>query len=365
MPQKELDLGQSHVIDQMDQAEPVESKVEVDEITQKVTQAFDYEFDGSSTFKPYQKPDVPDDFDIGLIVGPSGSGKSLLLNKFGQEKQIEWDNSRSLISHFDNHDEAIRKFTAVGLNSIPTWAKPFNVLSGGEKFRANLARKLEDGMIVDEFTSVVNRDVAKTVSTSLSQYVDSDDLSNIVLASPHEDIIEWLEPSWVASTYDGVVYDGDHLRRPEIELDIYESSHEIWPLFKEHHYLDESLNNRSRSYVAKWNGKLVAFSCILVFPHPDIENAWREHRTVVLPDYQGVGIGTNFVEALAEMYLDDGCRFYSRTAHPRIGHHREKSDLWKATRSNKTATNRDKNNEGKITHWNGDGRVCYSHEYVG
>lgn len=75
--------------------EPLTSEVQVDKYTDKVSASFDYEFDGKSEFKPWRKPDIDDDFDIGIIVGSSGSGKSTLLNEFGDEKEVEWNSEQA------------------------------------------------------------------------------------------------------------------------------------------------------------------------------------------------------------------------------------------------------------------------------
>lgn len=56
----------------------LESKVETDETTERIGQIFDYEFDGISR-EEIIVPDFPKDFQIGLIVGSSGSGKSTIL----------------------------------------------------------------------------------------------------------------------------------------------------------------------------------------------------------------------------------------------------------------------------------------------
>ncbi|MEV4573636.1 hypothetical protein AB0K16_10265 [Nonomuraea jabiensis] len=53
--------------------------------------------------------------------------------------------------------------TAVGLSSPPAWLRPYKTLSNGEAFRASMARAVaeQDGLVVvDEFTSVVGRQVA-------------------------------------------------------------------------------------------------------------------------------------------------------------------------------------------------------------
>ena len=149
----------------------VTCKIQPDEFTDKLSHAFDYDFNGESYFDVPEIPNKPKDFNIGLLVGNSGSGKSLLLDTFGKEKKIKWDNNKAVISHFDNPDEAIEKVFAVGLSSIPSLCKPYSVLSNGEKFRADMARKLHDNSVIDEFTSVVNRETAFSVSTSISKYI--------------------------------------------------------------------------------------------------------------------------------------------------------------------------------------------------
>jgi ABC-type ATPase with predicted acetyltransferase domain len=115
---------------------------------------------------------------------------------------------KAIVSHFNNPEDAIDKLSAVGLNSVPSWYKPYHVLSTGEKFRADLARKLRDGAVIDEFTSVVDRNVAKAASVAMSKHIKRTGLSNIVIVTCHRDILDWLEPDWVIDTDTGHMYDG-------------------------------------------------------------------------------------------------------------------------------------------------------------
>ena len=170
--------------------------VKQDEITQEISKYFDFEFDGKTAFDP-PKLTIPSDFKIGLIVGPSGSGKSTLL---GKEEIISWDESAAICSHFSDKHEAVDRLSGVGLNSIPSWLRPYHVLSTGEKFRADLARRIKNGARIDEFTSVVDRNVAKSCAYSVNRMVNQLGFSNIVFASCHYDIIEWLQPDWVFDT---------------------------------------------------------------------------------------------------------------------------------------------------------------------
>lgn len=188
---------------------PLTATVAIDSFTNAASKAFDLPFNGTSKFHPWVKPEnIKPGFKIGVIYGASGSGKSTLLREFGSEEMLEWDPTKSIVSHFDSEDEAINKLSAVGLNSIPTWTKPFHVLSNGEKFRAELARRVRDNAVIDEFTSVVDRNVAKAASVALSRYVKNSDIHGLVIATCHEDILDWLEPDWVINTNTGEMYDG-------------------------------------------------------------------------------------------------------------------------------------------------------------
>lgn len=185
-------------------SEPLISQVIKDDFILASEKAFDCIFDGTSKFYPWSLPtSLPKDFKIGVIVGGSGTGKSTLLRKFGQEQIPSWNEDKSILSHFDSPDDGINRLGAVGLNTIPSWYKPYHVLSNGEKFRADLARKIGSNSVIDEFTSVVDRNVAKAASVSLSRYVKVNDLSNIIISTCHRDIIEWLEPDWVIDTDTG------------------------------------------------------------------------------------------------------------------------------------------------------------------
>ena len=188
---------------------PLTVSVEKDNFIEASEKAFDCAFNGTSEFYPWELPtSLPSEFSIGVIVGGSGSGKSTLLKEFGTEETPEWNPDKAIVSHFESPDEAINKLTAVGLSTVPSWYKPYQSLSNGEKFRADLARKLKDGAVIDEFTSVVDRNVAKAASVALARYVKNNNLKNVVISTCHHDIVDWLEPEWVINTDMGHLYDG-------------------------------------------------------------------------------------------------------------------------------------------------------------
>lgn len=370
----------------------MKTQVQKDEITEVISNAFDFEFDGTTEFVPPTiSPidretyiDTPEGFGIGLLVGPSGSGKSTILRQFGEEEVPVWDGNKAIASHFNDADDAIDRLSAVGFNSIPSWLRPFHVCSNGEQFRASLARKLKDNAVIDEFTSVIDRAVAKSCSMATRKYVDKQGLKGIVFASCHYDIIEWLQPDWVFDTKTGVVTPRGSLRqRPEIVLEMLPTSTKIWSSFCDHHYLTADINKGSRCWAVEWNGQLVGFNSIIPMPSGVVRKAWREHRLVVLPDFQGMGLGTKISEATGEMIHSWGGRFYSKSAHPRLGAYRDKSAKWRETSRNKKdmggeyqqvldSMHHPMPRKGKIMteaykknleiHMH---RICFSHEYIG
>jgi len=349
--------------------------IQPDEFTAHVATAFDYEFDGTSTFKPHKKPKLPKSFGIGVIHGSSGSGKSTLLAEFGNATTPNWNQDKAIVSHFSTPEGGVAKLSASGLNSIPTMCKPYHVLSNGEKFRADLARQLHSNSVIDEFTSVVNRDVAKAASGAVAKYIRGNDITNVVFSTCHDDILEWLEPDW---TYDTDTCDlrvGRYLQRPSIRLDIYRCHWSEWEIFKKHHYLSSQMNKCCTCFIGMIGEKRVAFSASIPLPSlipplyiGDERNKYRESRTVVMPDFQGLGIGTRFSDAIAQHWLDSGYRFFSKTAHARMGLYREKSPLWRATSTNlKSRAKSQKCSKKEAWHHMmlDTKRLCYSHEYTG
>lgn len=358
------------------------SNIQTDEITDRISNAFDYEFNGRIEHS-IEIPNFPKDFQIGLIVGSSGSGKSNLLRLLGDVEKYTWDNNKCIASHFEDFETASSRFGAVGLNSIPTWLKPYGVLSNGEKFRADMARSLHDNAVIDEFTSVVNRECAISCSSSISKYIRNNNLKNIVFASCHDDIIEYLQPDWVYDTDKKELLVGRCVRqRQSIVLEVSQCSKQIWYMFKKHHYLSADLNLSADCYLLSWNKLPIAFGAILSMPGrfgSDTRKCVSEHRIVVLPDYQGMGIGNRFSEYLGELYISQGYRYFGKTANPRMGEHRERSDKWKATSTNlkkprdikdlsesaiKQLRPRGRNTSLKSVEMTLS-RLCYSHEYIG
>lgn len=174
---------------------------------QRVKSLFNAE-DGS-LFKQEFDIEIEDmNWGIGLIVGASGSGKTSIGKQFfGDNKMYDlyanWDCSKPIVDCIlpgGDFNTATGALAAVGLGDVPSWLRPFNALSNGQQFRAGLARlvtEAPDEVIVDEFTSVVDRQIAKIGALAFAKNWRRNKGKKVVLLSCHYDIVEWLQPDWV------------------------------------------------------------------------------------------------------------------------------------------------------------------------
>jgi GNAT superfamily N-acetyltransferase len=250
----------------------------------------------------------------------------------------DWPTDRAVVDCFGDLPErkVVELFTAVGFGSPPSWIKPYHVLSCGERFRCDLARALGRGfcsprpvmersaeqapplntphsggacpafeqvggpsslVVFDEFTSVVDRTVAKVCSAAIAKGIRRGHLPcRFVAVTCHYDVAEWLEPDWVLDMATRQL-SRRCLRRPPIELEIHRCRVAAWELFKRHHYLTAGIAPQARCYLTTWEGVPVNFSATL--PVIAKRNHRRFTRIVTLPDFQGLGIGMRAVAAVA------------------------------------------------------------------
>lgn len=160
------------------------------------------------TFKGDHK--LPEKWNVGLIVGNSGTGKTSIAKKvFGEFSSCSWDEN-PIIENFKKDlamDQITEMLGSVGFNSVPYWLKPFSVLSNGEKQRVELARLAteKDFVVFDEFSSLVDRDVAKSMSNSVQKMFRKYQ-KQFVAVTCHKDLQEWLLPDWVYDTDEKVFF---------------------------------------------------------------------------------------------------------------------------------------------------------------
>jgi len=304
---------------------------------------------------PIDDPTRP--WSVGLIVGPSGSGKSSVMRHvWGEPPPLEWT-GKSVVDDFDQRlsmEEISAVCQAVGFNTVPAWMRPYRVLSNGERFRVEIARRLletpaDRPIVLDEFTSVVDRQVAKIGSHAVQKWVRKNG-RRFVAVTCHYDVIDWLQPDWILEPGGGELlfirrsagqrpFDqagepspsaaGCPWRfewrlpgpRPRLAGEIHAADRAVWRLFRLHHYMSADLSPGCRAFVLTIDGQPVAFAAILNFPHARRNDLRRVHRVVVLPDWQGLGVGMMLLQRLGaahraaglELRLGTGAAHFART----------------------------------------------------
>ena len=336
----------------------------------KVKSMFDCDMD---IVKKEYDVDIPienESWNVGLIVGASGTGKTTIAKKLFKDfllfEGFEWK-GKSIVDDFPDDlsaKEITEILSKVGFASPPDWLKPFAVLSNGQKMRAELARLIMEAdkpFIYDEFTSVVDRQVACIGSAAIQKFVRKTD-KQFIAVSCHYDIAEWLEPDWIYDV-NKMQFTRGGLRRPKIEIGIRKSQQHEWRLFMDYHYLSHAHNNAALKYIAEINGEPVAWCSLLHFPHPIVKNMKRIHRIVVKPDYQGIGIGGKVMSEISKKYKEKGFRVSLVTSSQSFVHSLANSKQWIMTRKPSRLQNTAKS--GVLAGSTSDARITASFEYVG
>lgn len=311
-------------------------------------------------------------WNIGLIVGPSGSGKSTIAKHvFGEMPVLDWT-AKSVVDDFAESltVQAISEVCgAVGFNTIPAWLRPYAVLSNGEKFRVDVARRLlelPDAIMVDEFTSVVDRQVAQVGSHAIQKHVRKQGRKFVAVAC-HYDIIEWLQPDWVLEAATMSFTRRRLQRRPELECVVGRVHRSAWDLFAPFHYMSADLSTAARCYGLWAGGRLASFAGVLHRPHPKCDDIKGVARLVTLPDWQGLGLAMILVGKLGAAHKGVGMRLRTYPAHPALIHSFDRAKDWKLTQRPMAATS--SRSGGKSTlgsDWNqAGGRYNAVFEYCG
>lgn len=307
-------------------------------------------------------------WNVGLIVGPSGSGKSTVMREvFGEPRALNWSAS-SMIDDFAKGlsvADISESLGSVGFNTIPAWTRPFRVLSNGEQFRSDLARRVleTDGVIVvDEFTSVVDRQVAQIGSHAVQKFIRKRN-RQFVAVTCHYDVIEWLQPDWVLDMATRSFTRRLLQRRPQLECAIGRVPYAAWSQFAPFHYLTGELHKAARCFGLWCGDQLAAFAGLLHFPHPSTKNIMRISRVVTMPDYQGIGLAFALIDRLGAAYKALGKRLRNYPAHPAFVRAHDASKAWSLRKDPGTFSPA----EGKTSKTRGNlkNRACAVFEYVG
>ncbi len=289
---------------------------------QLAAQSLDIDTEAKSVHELEINAVLDTDFSIGLIVGSSGSGKTTLARSiFGAESFNSYlDGGRAVIDQFPegmNYEERAAALTGIGLSSVPCWIKPAHTLSNGQRARAEAALALahstgaEKIIAIDEWTSVVDRTVAKAMSHCVQKYARRAK-RKIVLLSCHFDVAEWLDPDWIIDCNSATFIDrrllpaAERARKERLEFEVREVTSGSWSQFSKYHYLNARLPGGRIFHFGLFrrdNGAQIGYNCLVNYvPHADKSKPMIMHvsRTVIHPDYTGMGLGIQLDSAVAE-----------------------------------------------------------------
>jgi len=285
---------------------------------------------------------MPNDWQIGLIVGKSGTGKTTIAKQLFEDAYItsyEYKEETILddMPKECSVEQITSAFNSVGLSSPPSWLKPYSVLSNGQKMRVDLAHAILEKnklFVFDEFTSVVDREVAKIGSYAMQKAIRKTK-KQFIAVTCHFDVKDWLMPDWIFDT-DTMTFQSlekQKKNRPDIKFEIFNTRDKtIWKMFAKHHYLSHSHNNAANVFIAIVNNQIAGFLSVLHFPHPKAKNIKKVHRLVILPDYQGAGIGIRFLNEIGYFYKKQKYRYTIVTSAPSLINALKKSNNWMCLR---------------------------------
>jgi GNAT superfamily N-acetyltransferase len=277
-------------------------------------------------------------WNVGLIVGPSGSGKTTVAralwpDAFGAE--LDWPEDRSVLDAFDpsmSVKDVVGLLNAVGFGSPPSWLRPFHVLSTGEQFRATLARLLATDADPDRHGRV---HVAGLIGGSLRS---ARTRSRRPCAAP----ASASSPSrptktcCLAATRLGLPAGLQRLRveasstPPRARFDVAGCERDVWRALSPSSLSERRPARRgSLLRAVDYEDEPVAFCAVYKFPHPKVKNIMTIHRIVVLPDWQGIGLGGGSASQSARRQKAYGYRTRITLAHPTLIRSMAASDLWK------------------------------------
>ncbi len=292
--------------------------------------------------------DLETPYSIGLILGASGSGKTTLAKQIFGEDCFEsiLDETKPIIEQFPeqyDYETCSKILSGVGLTQVPCWIRPVYTLSNGQKARAEAALLMcrDELTIIDEWTSVVDRTVAKVMSHCIKKHARASQ-KRIILLSCHYDVVDWLNPDWIIDCNKQEYIDRRLLwrefnRAERLQFSIRETDKTTWRCFSRYHYLSDKLPGGHVRYFGLFHGQnQIGFICYANYvPYRQTQRFRKEkmimhaNRIVVHPDYAGIGLGILMTNETAK-YMDSQnfrvmCKFSSTPMYKAM----TKSPCWK------------------------------------
>lgn len=314
----------------------------------KAAQSVDLDIRKKLTHHLEVKIDVNSIKNIGVIYGASGTGKTTLAKQmFGNDCfDLNLDKSKCVIDQFSDgfsYEERVAMLNSIGLSQVSCWIKPINTLSNGQQARASAAIAMSTNkqiIVLDEWTSVVDRNVAKAMSHCLQRFARKFN-KKIMVCSCHEDILEWLKPDVIINCDNNLIENisqeqWELKKKSHIEFQIREVKRETWHQFSKYHYLNDRLCGGLGFYYGLFlNNKQIGFQAFNEYT-PVQNNKQRilhSNRTVVHPDYCGFGLGVKLINCTSKFIRAKGYRVMAKFSSQVVYNSLIKSESWRFVRS--------------------------------
>ncbi|MCC5828645.1 MAG: hypothetical protein JJU36_04285 [Phycisphaeraceae bacterium] len=293
---------------------------------------------------------------LGLITGPSGCGKTTLARAVFPEARWLDPTPHAAESLFDltgglTEAERVASLMRCGLGSPRQWFCPPDRLSGGQRILASLLPMFIEGRglwIADEFGSTMDRRRAKLLAMTMRQRLiatvrrraDGAQINRtprLVVISAWSALARWLAPDWIMDGRDGTIRRRTPPKPDEADdrfssgkLTLERTSRRCWSNFAWAHFLDETLHRSARAYLVRWHRVPVGFVATLQVPGK--RGFRRVTRLVIDPVCQGLGLGINVLNMLAEVETVGGDRLSIVTRHPGLAGALSRSPMWRFIR---------------------------------
>lgn len=92
--------------------------------------------------------------------------------------------------------------------------------------------------------------------------------------------------------------------------------------------MNSELTSAARCYGLYDNNNIIGFIGVLHQPHAVNRKIKRVTRLVILPDYQGIGLGTKLLETIADEYTSKGYDFSIKTSAKNLIHALSRNGKW-------------------------------------
>jgi ABC-type taurine transport system ATPase subunit len=281
--------------------------------------------------------DLDTPFALGVIVGASGSGKTTLAHQmFGADCFVaHLDLTRPIIDQFPaawSYEDCAKALGGMGLTSVPCWIRPAYTLSNGQRVRAEAALALAHASVnindtaivaLDEWTSVVDRTVAKVMSHCIAKYARATG-RRIILCTCHYDVLEWLDPDFIIDCNVATYVDRrllppvERQRTEHLTFDIRRVERRTWNAFAKYHYLSAHLpGGHIETFGLFHQNTQIGFQCFANYvPHRKVAavggarvrgiEKMHSNRTVIHPDYAGFGLGIRLINETSALMAHEG-----------------------------------------------------------